>query len=154
MKTKLFAMGAALAGLVTVNLRAADDIPMAYDFTLPAALVNVTNATITITNSGVMPIQPDKDLMIMVSAHGAAAVGTNGSSTVGIDIVGGPGAGQRTTGQPISCTVTMNGASQVVKSFYFSRTNFYGAAGLAVDTWGSSQTNNAVLDEVSGNFWR
>jgi len=106
---------------------------------------------VIVTNGTVMPIVPDKDLTITATAN--AANTTTSNATFYVDVVYGPSGGQRTTVQPISGTLTLTGTTNATKSFFFSRTNFYGASGVVASGFSTTALTNATLVELSGNFW-
>lgn len=127
-------------------------VPAAQDFPLTSALAAANLSTNTSSTTGSVAVTPNKDAMITLTIASLAAAGSVGSNaTVGIDALYGPSGTQRTTSQPLICSFTGLNGSNTVKSFYFSQTNFVGATGLAVSSFGTSANTNQTLTEISFN---
>ncbi len=149
----LFLTGIAALGLAMVSTVEAAPLGN-FDFTLASTLngTTVSNATITIANGTSMPIQADKDLMLLTTITPNSGVNVLRSN---VDILGGPSGTQRTTAQPINYNIAMTSSNAITVQLFLSRTNFYGATGLAVDQFGVLDSTNiyaTALTEISGNW--
>jgi hypothetical protein len=110
---------------------------------------NVASGVVTTNLTGTaLPIVPFRDAVIYA---GLATQGTNAataSGTLGFNLYD-PVAGQWTTTQPISATVSLSpGATWSVGRFYFSHTNLYGATFIRWDTASLTGATNGTFTNV------
>ena len=156
--TKLIGIAALGLAMVALTPTVLADPPSSFDFPIASALNGSasTNGTATATGTAV-GVPANADLILTVTVTCPTAVIMRSNAVVGLNTIWGPTAGQRTTTQPISCTVPLAVSNVNTLTFFVSRTNFNGCAGMAVDSFGINDSTNGafiLLSEVSGNWAR